>query len=350
VKGGATSYPVPTVLLSGTLPEKNLHFKQAAKYLTVAKGKYAPAAKDEEVSPYHEKVLEGASLVPRTLWFVKFVPGPFGLNPNTPLVESLVLPNAKEPWKNIILKGEVENEFIFLTTTGKVVLPFKPQFMPVVLPLKKDDHRLTILSSKDLRKDGKLKMANWLDEAKDAWKKNATETSLKNFPQPMDRVNYHNGLILQKQNIRYYVVYTGSGSHIAAAVVDTKQIPCLQIGKARIPTSGFVADYKTYWLGTNEAEEAFYLAAILNSDVLDQIIKPHQSRGKFGPRDICRLPFEFNISQFDPENQLHRQIAAMGLKATNEAANLPKMSRLKMKAAIPSMKEIDKLVFELLEK
>jgi hypothetical protein len=36
------------------------------------------------------------------------------------------------------------------------------------------------------------------------------------------------------------------------------------------------------------------------------------------------------------------------LKATKEAANIPKTSRLKMKAAIPSMKEIDKLVFELL--
>jgi len=348
-KGGATKYPVQAVILSGTLPEKNLHLKRATKYLTVTRGKYAPAEKDEIVSPYHDKVLEGASLVPRTLWFVRFVPSRFGLNPNTPLVESLVLPNAKEPWKNIILKGEIEREFIFLTVTGKFLLPFKPQFLPIILPIKMDNHKLTILSSKDLRNDGKLRMANWLDNADDAWKKNATRTSLKNFPQSMDRVNYHNGLILQKQNIRYYVVYTGSGTHIAAAVVDTKRIPALQIGNARIRTSGFIADYKTYWFGTNDPDEAFYLAAVLNSDVLDQKIKPHQSRGKFGPRDICRLPFEFNVPKFDPESRCHRQIAAMGSKATKEAANLPKMSRLKIKAAIPSMKKIDKLVFELLK-
>jgi hypothetical protein len=123
----------------------------------------------------------------------------------------------------------------------------------------------------------------------------------------------------------------------------------LQIGKAKISPSGFVADYKSYWFGTSDAEEAFYLAAILNSDVIDQMIKPYQSRGKFGPRDIGRLPFEFNLPRFDPEKKLHKQIAALGLKATQEAADLPKMSRLKIKAAIPLMKEINKLVLQLLE-
>jgi hypothetical protein len=348
-KGGATDYPVQSIILSGALPEKNLHLKQATKYLSLIKGKYAPAAKDEGVSPYHREVREGASLVPRTLWFVKFIPGTFGLDPNTPLIESLVMPDAKEPWKSVILKGEVEKEFIFLTVTGKFVLPFKPQYLPVVLPLKEGLNKLTILSLRDLRKDGKLKMANWLDEAQNAWKKNATKTSLKNLPEPMDRVNYHNLLILQPQNLRYFVVYTASGTHIAAAVVDTKKAPDLQIGKAKISPSGFVADYKSYWFGTNDAEEAFYLAALLNSDVIDQMIKPYQSRGKFGPRDIGRLPFEFNLPQFDPEKKLHKQIAALGLKATQEAADLPKMSRLKIKAAIPLMKEINKLFLQLLE-
>jgi len=349
-KGGATTYPVPAIVLSGTLPEKNLRFKQAKKYLTAVKGEYVPAAKDEGVSPYHDKVLEGASLVPRTLWFIKFIPGSFGLNPNTPLVESLVLPDAKDPWKNIVLKGEIEREFIFLTVTGKFVLPFKPRFLPVVLPIKKDDQKLTILSQNDLRKEGKLKIANWLDKAESAWKKNATETSLKNFPEPMDRVNYHALLTLQKQNLRYLVVYTASGTHIAAAVVDTKSLPDLQVGNARISPSGFIVDYTTFWFGTNHVGEAFYLAAILNSNVLDQMIKKHQPKGKFGPRHICRLPFEFNVPQFDPKNQLHKHIATLGIKATKEAASLPKMSRLKMKSAIPSMKEIDNVVLELLSR
>lgn len=349
-KGRATKYPVEAITISGTIPEKNMRLKLVSKYLVLDKGKYVPTGKNEKVSPYYSKVLEGASIVPRTLWFVKFTLGAFGLNPNTPSVESLVLPDAKEPWRSVNLKGVVEKEYVFLTVTGKFVLPFKPQFQPIVLPLRKDASKFTILTSSDLRKEGSLGLANWVDDARKAWKKNATETSLKNFPEPMDRVNYHSGLALQKQNIRYFVIYTGSGTHIAAAVVDTKKIPDLQVGKTKIPASGFVADYKTYWLSTNNPEEAYYLVAVLNSDVLDQKIKPYQSRGKFGPRDICRLPFELSIPEFDSENEVHKRIASLGSKATKEAGSLPKTSRLKMKTAIPSMKEIDELVSTILIK
>jgi len=348
-KGGTTNYPVPMLSLSGTLPEKNLRLKQALKYLTQTGEEYIPPTTDEEVSTYYDRILEGASLVPRTFWFVKFIPSRFGLNPNSPLVESLVFANAKEPWKSIILKGEIEKEFIFLTATGKFVLSFMPQFLPVVLPIKRDQRKLVILSSKELRKDGKFQMANWLDETEKAWKEYATKTSLKNFPTSMDRVNYHNGLIMQKQNLRYYVVYTASGTNIAAAVVDRKRIPALNMGNIRITPAGFIADYKTYWFGTNSAGEGNYLAAILNSDTMNQKIKPYQSRGKFGPRDICRLPFEFNVPIFDSSNEQHKQLATLGAKAAKEATSLPKMSRLKIKAAIPSMKEIDQLVTELLK-
>jgi hypothetical protein len=233
--------------------------------------------------------------------------------------------------------------------TGKYVLPFKPQFLPVVLPLEKNERKLRILTSEELRKTGKLKMANWLDDAQKAWTANATNTSLKNFPNVMDYVNYHNKLLLQRQDLRYYLLYTASGTNIAAAVIDRKKIPSLKIGSAKITPTGFIADYKTFWFGTNNFDEANYLAAILNSNAMNQKIKPYQTRGKFGPRDICRLPFEFNVPQFDPRNELHRQIAALGIKATKEAVSLPKMSRSKIKAAIPAMKEIDRLVFELLK-
>lgn len=80
------------------------------------------------------------------------------------------------------------------------------------------------------------------------------------------------------------------------------------------------------------------------------MIKPHQSRGKFGPRDICRLPFEFCIPQFDKDNEIHKQIAALGLEAAKAAMKLPKKSRSNIKNALPQMKEIDRLVSELLKK
>jgi len=130
--------------------------------------------------------------------------------------------------------------------------------------------------------------------------------------------------------------------------VDTSRKLSFHVGKVKITSKGFVADYTTFWFGTNDAREAHYLTAILNSNILDQMIKEHQPKGKFGPRHICRLPFEFNVPRFDPNNKLHRQIAVLGVKAEKQAIDLPKKSRLKTKAAIPSMKEIDKLVQKLL--
>ena len=105
---------------------------------------------------------------------------------------------------------------------------------------------------------------------------------MKNFPKVINRVNYHNGLLLQKQK-RFYVIYFSSGSHIASAVIDTENVKPMKIGEAEIKINGFIADYKTYWFATNDKQEAYYLTAILNSNVLDKKIKPHQSRENWGP-------------------------------------------------------------------
>jgi hypothetical protein len=81
--------------------------------MTFSETSYSPLKKEKRISPYHDKVLSGANIYPRTLWFIKFLSGTFGLNPDVPLVESLVLPDAKEPWKKVIMQNEVESDFIF---------------------------------------------------------------------------------------------------------------------------------------------------------------------------------------------------------------------------------------------
>lgn len=164
----------------------------------------------------------------------------------------------------------------------------------------------------------------------------------------MDYLNYNNKLIEQRLDHRYYVVYTASGTNVASAVVDTHKLPDFRFEEACIPPSGFVSDVKTFYFSTNNEEEADYLCSILNSAVLNDKIKSIQTRGKFGPRDIHRRPFEFGIPRFNPNSETHKQIAALGKKAAKDAVRLPKTSRLKMKAVIPSMKEIDKLVSQLL--
>jgi SAM-dependent methyltransferase len=347
-KNEPTKYPVKSLVVEGQLPEKNLRLHKAMKVIHITDGTYTPPHRSETLSPYHSKVVEGASIVPRTLWFVKFVSSTFGVNPDTPLVESLVLPDAKLPWKNLIMKGEVESKFLFVTTTGKKLLPFKAKFLPIVLPVERGELKLNILTPDELRRKGYLKMANWVDEAQGYWSKTATKTSLKNLPNVMNRVNYHNLLTDQKQNLRYFIIQTGSGSNIAAAVVDTKKIPQIVCGKAKISPVCFIADYTTFWFATNSVAEAYYLTAILNSNVINNAIKKNQPKGDFGPRHICRLAFEQNIPRFDRENDLHRRIAVFGVRATREASHVSETSRTKTKEAITAMASIDKLVSRLI--
>ena len=347
--GKPTEYPVDLTKISGKLPEKNIRLNYANDYLTFNQKPYQPPIINDEKSPYHKDLLSGACIYPRTFWFIEFIQGKFGINPEQPSIKSLILPNSKLPWKKVVIKGEVENKFIFATLTGKCVLPFKVNFLPIVLPITKGELSFQISKVRDLRNNGDFKMAEWLDAVEVEWKKNATKTSLKSYPNPVDYVNYHNKLTLQRQDRRYYIVYTASGTNIAAAVIDTKDIPAFKVDGVKISSNGFVADYKTFWFSTNDQNEAYYLVAILNSETLDKMIKPHQPRGKFGPRDITRLPFEFNIPKFDNENELHNKISYQGRKASEEVVELPRMSRKKLKFAIPSMKEINKLISELLE-
>ena len=216
--------------------------------------------------------------------------------------------------------------------------------MPVVLPIRKNSRSWAILSSGDLRKEGKFKMALWVDEAQKAWEAHATKKNLENYPTPMSYVNYNNKLLSQRIDHRFYVVYTAGGTNIASVIIDTHALPSFQVRKAKISPSGFVPDVTTFYFSTNDEREALYLNAILNSAILDEKIKPHQTKGKFGPRHIHRRPFEFNIPTFDPHDKIHMRIVLLSVKATKESLVLKPMSRKKTKTALDSIDSIDKYV------
>jgi hypothetical protein len=192
-------------------------------------------------------------------------------------------------------------------------------------------------------------MADWVEKAQNAWKTNATEKNLNNYPNAIDYVNYNNKLLDQRLDHRYYVVYTAGGTHIASVIVDCHQLSDFHVGKAKISPIGFVPDVTTFYYSTNDLMEAHYLTAVLNSTILDEMIKPHQTKGKFGPRHIHRRPFEFYIPEFNDGKKLHRLISFRGIKAVQEAAVLQKASRQGTKMQLGSIDVIDKLVAKLLK-
>lgn len=79
--------------------------------------------------------------------------------------------------------------------------------------------------------------------------------------------------------------------------------------------SRFFADAKTYWYSTNDAREADYLVGILNSESTNDAIKPFQSAGSLGERDIHKVPLELPFPRFDASKALHLEIATISAEA-----------------------------------
>jgi len=87
-------------------------------------------------SPYKDRFIEGAAIVPRALWFVRLRAGPIGFDEARPPLESDLLATAKKPWNQITLRAAVEAQFLFATLLAEDLLPFTHKtFRPVVLRL-----------------------------------------------------------------------------------------------------------------------------------------------------------------------------------------------------------------------
>jgi hypothetical protein len=136
---------------------------------------------------------------------------------------------------------------------------------------------------------------------------------------------------------------------VSAAYFDRKKHP------------RFVVEHKLYWGAFADEREAHYVAAVLNSNMANKAIKPFQSTGLLGERDIEKKLLELPIPTFDHENKAHVDIAKLGTQAHEEAAKLVNSEAFPAGSSIANqrgfvrlnlksrMKEIDNLVIKLLK-
>ena len=73
-----------------------------------------------------------------------------------------------------------------------------------------------------------------------------------------------------------------------------------------------IVDYKLFWVTCKDAQEAYYLLAIINSDVLYEMVTPLMSKGQFGARDLQKQLWKLPIPEFDPEDSLHAVVSEAG--------------------------------------
>ena len=123
----------------------------------------------------------------------------------------------------------------------------------------------------------------------------------------LDRWNYHGSLALQLPAPPVRLLYAASGTLPAAAILKDAEA---------------VVEHNLYWAAMSE-DEAYYLAATLNSETSRLRVAHMQSRGQWGARHFDKLMFELPIPAFDAAQPLHAVLVAAAKEAEVVAADVP---------------------------
>ena len=267
-------------------------------------------------SPYADFSRQGATVVPRRLFFVEETANAAIIRAgSTVTVNPRHGVQDKEPWRSLeltALTGQtIEKAHLFHVHLGETVVPYatlKP--LKALLPLKQGDFRLP----KDKKGVGGIvlgglhrRMRERWRVASDLWEKNKAKANKLNL---VGRLDYHQELSTQLKwqqdsvTRPLRVVYTSAGVP-TAALLDDKTV---------------IVDYKLFWITCKDAQEAHYLLAVINSEALYQAVIPLMSKGQFGARDLQKHLWKLPIPEFDPASGFHLAIADAGKAAADGVA------------------------------
>ncbi|UCD01957.1 MAG: N-6 DNA methylase [Promethearchaeota archaeon] len=235
-------------------------------------------------SHYKSLFHKGADLNPRNLIFIRYDKINDTIVKINP--DEKIFKRAKPPWNKKEFKDDiVERDYIFKVIKSTELVKFHIyNSYDVFLPLEKN--KLSFNYDK-LTKHAK----RFYDKINNLYKQNKKETT--KHKTLMDNLNRWSKLINQRQTSKIKVVYNNSGSILYSAVVE----------------GNFLVTGDLCFYATNNLDEAHYLSAILNSNLLTEQVKIVKSS-----RHIFKLPLDFPIKRFDIENLNHQKLAQLGRK------------------------------------
>jgi len=151
--------------------------------------------------------------------------GQLGIDPSKPYVRTdpRATKEAKETYKDLIVEGNIEKEFLYATLLSTDLLPFGHlDFRPVVLPIKPTRDYSSVVTLKQAKENEYRHLSKWLETCEREWytrrKEKAGRESL------LDWLDYRHKLTLQCHTAKYKVVYPTSATNLCAAVVEAKGI------------------------------------------------------------------------------------------------------------------------------
>jgi methylase of polypeptide subunit release factors len=291
--------PLPSKVTeySGHLPRRDASPREAEAALSSSFVPWPRAQGDvDTASKYKERFKAGAKLDPRRLMLVEFVQGGrLGQNPDVPLVVGRTGTLDKEPWKSVSPpEAAVEKRFIRPVYLGESIGPYR-LFGHVYGVIPYDTDATDVLTSDAALARGFGKLANWLGKAEDLWNKYGKGSST--FAEKFD---FYGLLSVQFPLAKLRVVYSKSGSNPAAAIIEDERA---------------IIDHKLYWMACKSRDEAEYLCAIFNSETARARAEQWQSEGQWGKRDFDKALLNLPIPEFDPKNELHKELAAAAMHA-----------------------------------
>ncbi len=261
--------------------------------------------------PYASLFRQGAILYPQTLMIVR-TDG----NPSTARKAILVRtdPDAAATAKRATkpVNHLVNSASLYRTAAAEHIVPFtirQPLWLAVLPTLgRPGSGEFRSVDAASLRRHGMIETATWLTFAEAEWarvRKPGDSSKLH------ERLNHLRHLEEQANMDRYVVLYTSAGSRPVAAVLDTHSLD-----------HAFVARDMTYWASFDRAEEAHYLACLLNSDYALSRIRDWMTRGLFGPRHIHKRVLDVPWPTFDGALPDHRRLAYLGALLAETAQNV----------------------------
>jgi hypothetical protein len=331
-----TERPIKAKLFTGQLKRRNASLEEARTNLTIRdtslhlvkrgdRSFWSEDAKAEFAgpSPYRSKFAQGATIVPRSCWFVQVAERPgLGFNPEKPYVKTdpRATEQAKEAYKELEVEGNIEKDFLYATLLSTDLVPFGfLDYRPVVLPIKPSGELFVMLDREYAQKEGLEHLAEWLNICEKEWNKRRKEKAEK--MSIYDRLDYVHGITQQRHKAKYKVIYPTSATNLCGAVVPNEKITITVSGQT-VTLKGFVAESKLYYFESENEQEAHYLAAFLNSQTVDDLIKPMQSRGLWGPRDIHKKVWELPIPIFNESKSTHKELAELGVQCAGKVAKI----------------------------
>lgn len=265
-------------------------------------------ALSSEASSYRESFRQGASIVPRAFWFVDLRATRLVFDQSLPPVRSSerAIREAKKAYQGCVIEGTVERQFIYATLLLADMLPFGfLRLRMVVLPIISAGDQYRLLDADTARSEGYIHLAEWLDKVEAEWSSRRSPTSEK--LSAIEWLNYRRKLTIQKPTAGFRAIYATSGTNLCACVFSGRYLG--EDAGFTIKPLGFIADTKTYHYESSQEAESRYLVAILNSRRVNEAIKPSQSSGLWGPRDVHKKVLELPIPRFDPSDEDHLRLA-----------------------------------------